>query len=459
MKSKKSIFTGIAVVLFWIGIWQALSLIVHNKILVAGPVETFMALMAQASDFDFWKTIGCSLLRIGGGFLSAFFLGCILAALSFKSPQIKALLSPVMTLAKSVPVASFTVILLIWWGADSLSFAISFLVALPILYVNVLEGLTHMDQRLSVMAQVFELPFFMRFLYIVRPALAPFLTGAVKTSLGMGFKAGVAAEVIGNPRWAIGTALYESKIYLNTAGVFAWTAVVVILACLMERAALKLLHCFFAWKPLLLRKPEKEKKVLQAGGVTVQDAMQCYGENKIFSHFTKVFLPGKIYCLMGASGAGKTTLLHTIAGVLPLREGRIVIEGREGFSVMFQEDRLLAGCSVLQNVTAASARHEAEEILTALGLADVLTNPVETLSGGMARRVSLARALSYNGGVLLLDEPFAGLDEESRLRAAACIRKYQNGRTVILSTHDPKDAELLQGEILKINRQASFLML
>lgn len=434
------------VVIFWLCVWQLAAWLIHNRILVAGPAETLKELLTEIVTLHFWKTVGASLWRITAGFLFAFLAGCVLAGISFSHRTLQRLLSPLMQFAKAVPVASFVVILLIWWGADRLSSAISFIVTLPIIYISFLEGLFNTDRSLTEMAQVFHLRFPVKAWYLYRPSLEPFLEGALKTALGMSFKAGVAAEVIGTPRFAIGSALYESKIYLNTAGVFAWTAVVVVLSCLLEKIFLFFFRTLCNLRPYFTEcKRERTPENVQVEGLS-----QGYGEKKVLQDVNARFEKGRIYCLMAPSGAGKTTLLLTLAGIYAPMEGSVTGSGHA--SVMFQEDRLLADASVLQNVTAAADEQTARAVLADLGLSSVLTQKVQELSGGMKRRVCLARALTYGGCCLLLDEPFTGLDEENRRKAADCIRRYQNGRMVLVSTHEEKDAALLSGEIFRLQK-------
>ena len=445
-KKTKDGLPGIGLVIFWLVVWQLAAFFVHNRILIAGPAETLQALVREAVTVSFWKTVVISVSRVTIGFLAALFAGCLLAVFSFKSSMVQKLLAPVMQFAKAVPVASFVVILLIWRGADSLSVAISFLVTLPIVYVSFLEGLTHVDKNLMEMAQVYHLRFPVRALYIVRPALAPFLEGALQTALGMSFKAGVAAEVIGTPRWAIGSALYESKIYLDTAGVFAWTAVVVVLSFLLERLFLFFFRKLRNWQPFLAGKEQE----YPAEDVKVYGLFRGYGGKQVLRDVNAHYRKGKIYCLMAPSGAGKTTLLLTMAGIYPPEKGSI--SGCRYPSVLFQEDRLLPKATVLQNAAVAAGEEKARNILSDLGLSDVFLQKTEELSGGMKRRVCLARALAYGGDCLLLDEPFTGLDEENRKKAADCIRKYANGRMVLISTHDGEDASLLDGETVKLEK-------
>ena len=146
-----------------------------------------------------------------------------------------------MLLIKSVPVASFVILALIWIGSRNLAVFTSFLVVVPMVYVSTLSGMKHTDKKLLEMARVFRMPMWKRIHYIYVPALLPYLVNGCRTALGMSWKSGVAAEVIGIPEGSIGEQLYYSKLYLDTAGLFAWTFVIIIISALFERFFLYLL--------------------------------------------------------------------------------------------------------------------------------------------------------------------------------------------------------------------------
>ena len=157
-------------------------------------------------------------------------------------PLLRDFLEPAVTLMKSVPVASFVILALIWTGSQHLAVLISFLVVFPILYVNTLAGLQSADIRLLEMARVFRVRPLRRVRFIYLPALLPYLSGGCRVALGMSWKSGVAAEVIGLPSHSIGEHLYMSKIYLETDGLFAWTIVIIGISVLTERLVLFLLN-------------------------------------------------------------------------------------------------------------------------------------------------------------------------------------------------------------------------
>ena len=171
----------------------------------------------------------------------AVFTALFLAVLSGIFRAVRTLVYPFMAAVKSVPVASFVVLLLILAGAKNLSFFIVFLMVFPIIYVNMGQGLEHVDVQMLEMARVFRMSSWKKFLYIYRPAFLPFLVSGAKVALGMSWKSGVAAEIIGVPSYSIGERLYMAKIYLNTDSLFAWTLVIIVLSLIFEKIFLGLL--------------------------------------------------------------------------------------------------------------------------------------------------------------------------------------------------------------------------
>lgn len=178
------------------------------------------------------------MLRIASAFGVAFILGLVFGAICYKWKLVGEIFSPIITLIKSIPVASFVILALILFGSKGLTFFVVLVVVLPIIFLNTVEGLGAADIRQLEMASVFKTPFTSRALHIYRPALYPFIISAVKVAVGMAFKSGVAAEVIGVPLHSIGERLYNSKIHLETADLFSWTAVIIFLGFVFEKLVL-----------------------------------------------------------------------------------------------------------------------------------------------------------------------------------------------------------------------------
>lgn len=228
-------------VVFWLAVWQIASMLIGQEILLVSPVSVVRRLLLLLPEIAFWHTVLFSLLRILAGFFSAALLGALLAALAARFVRMRELLSPLILVIKSTPVASFIILALFLLPSENLSAYMAFLMVLPILYGNVLEGISGTDPKLLEMARLFRVPGWKRLRYIYVPGVLPFFRAACKVSIGLSWKAGIAAEVIGIPRGSIGERLYQSKIYLNMADLFAWTLVIILVSLLFEKLFLLLL--------------------------------------------------------------------------------------------------------------------------------------------------------------------------------------------------------------------------
>lgn len=235
MKHFPGWFRKTLILLFWLFLWHGLSLLVHNRIFLVGPADTLAALWSQLQSAAFWQAIWFSFGRISLGFFLAFFAGLLTGSLSYIRPLIGEILSPAVHFMKSIPVASFVILALIWTGSKNLSIFIAFIVVFPMIHVNTIAGLVSTDPKLLEMARVFRVPALKKALYIYRTALCPYLLSACRTALGMGFKSGIAAEVIGVPDGSIGEGLYMAKIYLSTADLFAWTLTIIAVSVVFEK--------------------------------------------------------------------------------------------------------------------------------------------------------------------------------------------------------------------------------
>lgn len=227
-------------VLLWLTLWQAGSMALGQEILLVSPVSVLQRLVMLAGAADYWHSIAFSLGRIGSGFLLATASGVILAALSARLQRIQELLAPAMLAIKAIPVASFIILVLIWVPSRNLSVLISFLMVLPIIYTNVLDGIKATDPQLLEMARLFDLPPGRTMRYIYLSQVLPFFRAACSVTLGLCWKSGIAAEVIGIPQGSIGEKLYHAKIYLDTPDLFAWTLVIVLISLVFEKLFLSL---------------------------------------------------------------------------------------------------------------------------------------------------------------------------------------------------------------------------
>lgn len=464
----------IASILFWLALWQEAAMLIRNSIILASPLETGKALFSQLFLAEFWSVFFSSCLRISLGFLGAFLLAAVFGAAAYFLRPLKELLAPAVLLMKSVPVVSFVILALIWAGSKRLSIFISFVVVFPMIYESVLSGLSSADSGLLEMAQVFQIPFAGKFRFIYLPALLPYLAANCRSSIGMGIKSGIAAEVIGIPEHSIGEQLYTAKIYLETDRLFAWTAVIIAMSWFLERCFLLLLekagqrlHTSASEQtaagkkdglPSFAPSPGRIEALTASLGsqeICARHLSKSYQGRPVLSDVSLTVKPGERCALMAPSGMGKTTLFQLLLGLETAEQGNIQIASA---GAVFQENRLIESLSPIENVRLAlpplpraEIRKELFYILSALLPAESLTRPVSTLSGGMKRRCALARALLSPSEILILDEPFTGLDEDTKKQAVLFIETWQKGRPLLFSTHDPGDVLLLQARLLPVD--------
>lgn len=180
----------------------------------------------------------------------------------------------------------------------------------------------------------------------------------------------------------------------------------------------------------------------------VKNLKLSYGERAVVENFSFDFTDGTAFALMGASGCGKTTILSALVGLLQPVSGDLADFATVKKSVLFQEDRLLPWCTALENVALCSDAREAKKWLCAVGLGDKLAEKPTKLSGGQQRRVAIARVIAYGGEVLILDEPFSGLDEEIKQEIATILKA--NFKKIIFTTHDEDEANMFKATVIKI---------
>ena len=241
MNQHKQLFERLAAAAFWLAVWQCAAMAVGQEVFLVSPVQALRTLLQLLPQAEFWQRVGFSSGRILLGFGLGALSSAVLAVAAEKWEWVDALLAPVMQLVKATPVASFIILALVWVRGASLSVLISFLMVLPVLYGAVRTGIRSADPQLLEMAKVFRLPFARRLRAVWLPAVLPAFRQGCSVALGICWKSGVAAEVIGLPNGSIGDALYRAKITLSTGELFAWTFVIILLSAGFEKLFLLLL--------------------------------------------------------------------------------------------------------------------------------------------------------------------------------------------------------------------------
>ena len=425
-----SITKKILIVSVWLILWELLSILVGNEILLCGPVDTFIRLSKDVITLSFWRSLCHSLARILTGFLIGVLSGTVLGILSYRFRFFEAFLVWPMSFLKAAPVASFVVLFLIWWHSDVLSVAICICVVTPQIYVSLLEGLKNTDVKLLDMAKVHGVKPIDKFFYIYRPALMPYLLSSMNISIAMAIKSGVAAEVIGTPDNTIGESLYLNKITLDTAGVLSQTVAIILVSVLAEKLIMLLLKRFAAFMP-------EGRGVSFHGGkafVKADNISFSYDDKPVISDCSFEYRPGQTVILDDPSGFGKTTLLNIVAGLLAPQKGEL-IRDNVNCGYCFQEDRLCESADAITNLSIVCGPDNAEKYLEGILDKELRRRPVSMLSGGQRRRVAIARAVAKEPNVLLLDEPYNGLDEESIIKVRKYITDHSKDKIVIIASH------------------------
>ena len=219
---------------FWLLIWQGMAMSLralypHGALLLASPLSALERLFTLAGTAAFWQAVLASASHILGGFLLSCALAVVLAALAARLRRVEELLAPLVAAIKAVPVASFIILALVWLSSRSLTLFISALMVFPPVYLSTLEGIRRTDRQLLEMARVYRVPLSRRLAGIYVPQVLPYFRSAVSAALGLCWKAGTAAEVIGLSGGTIGERLYTAKVYFQTPDLFAWTAVIVLI--------------------------------------------------------------------------------------------------------------------------------------------------------------------------------------------------------------------------------------
>lgn len=486
MSTKKKILLYFISACFWLFLWQFFSYKINNNIFLPSFKDTIFTFFQLFKTKEFYTIIGTTFIKISKGFIMAIIVGTLLANISYVFIFVRILLEPIIKLIKAVPVASFIILSLLWINSNNLSTLISFLMVLPVIYINVLQGIDNTDNNLLEMVFIFNMSYGNKLKYLFFPAAFPNFIAACKIGLGLCFKAGIAAEIIGLPNNSIGEALYNAKLYLMTKEMFAWTLVIVLLSFIFEFVFIKLLdllmyfvlHISPSCQSFFLRRhPSRKSKKIQSlksysqsedkfrkispiNSIEINNINKIYGTNHVLKNFSYNFSKNdsNIFFITGVSGCGKTTLMRILSGLEKADSGTIFYNYTNTFasktpiynpSMVFQEDRLINEFSALDNIKALYGKKYSTKYLmeqfSLVGLTEYMNKPVISLSGGMKRRIAIVRAMLSDSPLILMDEPFKGLDEELANKVINYVKENLNNRMLIIITHHNEEIKKLEG--------------
>ncbi len=451
------------------------------------------------------QAIGWSILRWTQAFTVASIAGGLAGGLAFQSQALRHLLRPIISAIRSIPVIAAILIALIWVPLETVSILVGFLVAFPLMYQGVLDGLLAIDYRYIELGYAFDLPAYKMISRILFPGSLPVLISAIIGAVGMSWKATIAAEVLSQPLKAIGTELFTAKMFIDTSSIFAWTLIAVVTASILD----SLLH-WLQQRILRLYRPHPRlaKEIAQAAmhesakfppaaatqdqhplptlaglaclnsewpapiGISFSSLSFSHASGNVFADLNLTIQPGTINVIFGPSGCGKTTLLRLAAGLLHPQSGRINFWASEnnktktieqhslGASVVFQDSRLLPWMNIKRNINLPLKGKHRDKQELASEMLDLVHVPFpqhfpDQLSGGMQQRVNLARCFLNPAGLICLDEPFANQDRSIRADLMNGVIALQRlfKPTILWVTHDPGEAIKVADRIIMLDAQ------
>ena len=229
--------------LFILLIWEIISRFIDNEFFMPNIKSTWLALINIVSAKGFFKIVSTAIIRVIKGIIIGLISGFFLATCCHFSSIVSAILSPIISIMKATPVACIIVLLWISMNNSNLAIFVVVIMVTPIIWQNVLEGYESVDKGLNEVAEVFEFSALKKFKLLILPTLKSYIIPALITSIGLAWKAEVAAEIMTNNN--IGKLIYDLKtLTYDTASIFAWTVIIVILSIVFEKTSKYLLRRF-----------------------------------------------------------------------------------------------------------------------------------------------------------------------------------------------------------------------
>ncbi len=255
-RTKKVLSTCFAIA-FWLVLWLVIYKKVGTDLLVSSPLDVIKRLIELCKESTFYTSILNSFLKITEGYILGIIVGLVLGVVISFSSVLRTIFKPFLTAVKTTPVVSFIILAFIWIPRQNVPTFITFLMVMPIVTAGVSTGILSADFELLEMAKAYEFSFVQKAKYIYLPSAASSIISAFETAIGLGWKAGIAAEVICMPDGTIGRALKNSQVYMETVDLFAWTTVVIIISLILEKLLVALFDLVF-------------KKAISKGGYFIE---------------------------------------------------------------------------------------------------------------------------------------------------------------------------------------------
>lgn len=234
--------SGITLSIFLILIgWQLFAALLSNDVIMPYPIDVGKLMMQQVQSISFYSILLHTITRVLMGLFIAFISAVIMVFLTFYHRFLKGFFTPILVMMKSIPNISYIIIVLLWFGSEKSVTVIIFLILFPMIYSNLMIGLQNMDTSLQDVLLIYPESKIQTIRRIYIPMLKPFIQTSLLSGISLSFKVGVMAEIIGQVQIGIGRQLNISRLNLDMAGIFAWTAWIILLLIIVE-ALQKFVH-------------------------------------------------------------------------------------------------------------------------------------------------------------------------------------------------------------------------
>lgn len=233
---------------FWILVWYILALIIDLPLIFPSPLSVIIRLGELLTKWGFYKIALLSFVRIIIGIFIAVCGGCFMAFICSLSKIIYDFFIPLVSIIKSTPVVAFVFLVNLFIGSEKTVIFICFLMVFPIVFANVYQGIKSTDKDLLEMCKLYKIPLLKRASSLYLPSVTPFFISSLLTSIGLAWKAGIAAEILCTPTISIGYEIFNAKQYIEYIDLFAWIVTVVILSMLFELITSKILKVVLSKK-------------------------------------------------------------------------------------------------------------------------------------------------------------------------------------------------------------------
>lgn len=441
----KKILLGAASVLSIIIIWQIIAELINSPLILPSFFKVLQDFFSLLGRKVFYRQLLATFLRVLASFSISILAGLLIGFFSGRFESVKNFISFPLSVLRVTPVVALILILVFSMSSSMVPLVAGLLMTLPMVVTNISEGVEHSikDSKMNEMTRIFEFTKKQKIKYILIPQLKPYLKSALVSSFGMSWKVVAAGEVLSLPRYALGSALAEAQVHLETSIVLAYTLALILLSYFFEMIL-----------KFLCREKNADNPADSLADNPTDGSVKK--ENHNGRPDPKKYMPEIIenekLALIAPSGFGKTTLLDYISQTF----GQV--------SYCFQENRLMNECTAFENILIPllnkydenTARQKAQLWLDKIFLSEKKDTRVKFLSGGQKQRVALARALVFPSQILLLDESFNAQDYKLKLRLMDFIKEElsANPRTLIFVTHDERDGKYLCDRILYLDEVA-----